>query len=195
MGSCRHDPPSFECAAQRRIRFALIPPERAFKNDVRVKDDNAFCGAAQERRRRGFDPLDRGVKLGRKHGAGEGCGTSKEGKGFGRIGRSLWKAKREDSSLGVFRRQPSAEERRYVSAFAFKLRDGLGDRRAGKVREFKSLNDFPAAVLRRAGEPEEEPLGNAVRTVGGNPHRYPAVPRTEDPVTDVVNGGGSGRGR
>ena len=89
MGSCRHDPPSFECAAKRRIRFALIPPERAFKNDVRVKDDNAFCGAAKERRRRGFDPLDGGVKLGRKHGAGEGCGTSKEGKGFGRIGRSL----------------------------------------------------------------------------------------------------------
>gem|GEM_PF-3937098 len=43
MGSSRHDPPSFECAAERRIRFALIPPERAFKNDVRVKDDNAFC--------------------------------------------------------------------------------------------------------------------------------------------------------
>ena len=61
--------------------------------------------------------------------------------------------------FGVFRRQSSAEKRRYVSAFAFKLRDGLGDRRASKVREFKSLNDFPAAVLRRAGEPEEEPSG------------------------------------
>ena len=61
--------------------------------------------------------------------------------------------------FGVFRRQSSAEKRRYVSAFAFKLRDGLGDRRASKVREFKSLNDFPAAVLRRAGNPKRSPSG------------------------------------